>query len=228
MRLLAINPPKISTMAESLPIRMGKPLALSMSTVFGRRQEMVSKSWSDMWDEDEEEQELAKQNLKELNNRSWSQESKEETENTEEKIETHDIHGDIDDDLLADGFFFQEAPVVKTKPSTEIYSPPSKRNHIDKWAALGERRKGQNKGRNIILDGEKSPETKARRHFGFGFKSYEAGVLDHYNYQHKSQQAVLGKDKGGAKDCPWNKGRDWTWRRDRRNDLGDVEWVGGW
>ncbi|OAA57884.1 serine/threonine-protein kinase [Niveomyces insectorum RCEF 264] len=33
-----------------------------------------------------------------------------------------------------------------------------------------------------------------------------------------------------VKECPWNKGRDrsWNWRRDRRADFGDIEWVGGW
>ncbi|MCQ6512942.1 hypothetical protein NPN18_24550, partial [Vibrio parahaemolyticus] len=46
---------KVSPAAGSLPITMAKPLTLSMSSVFGRR-DTVSKSWSDMWDEDEEEE----------------------------------------------------------------------------------------------------------------------------------------------------------------------------
>ena len=227
MMSLSINPApkshKVSTMAGSLPIRMSKPLAPSMSTVFGRRQDMISKSWSDMWEEDEEEEEREQQMmmLQDLNSRTWSQESK-----TEAK-EPHDIQGNVDDDLLADGFFFQHAPSSDRKPASEAprYSPPSKRNNLDKWAALGERRRG----RNSSSEEEKSPSQKTRRHFGFGFKSHEAGVLDHYNHQqqqHKQSPQQWNKER--VKMCPWNQGRDRNWRRDRRTDLGDVEWVGGW
>ncbi|KFH43113.1 Serine/threonine-protein kinase-like protein [Hapsidospora chrysogenum ATCC 11550] len=225
MKSLAIHqeprPSKVSPTTGSLPIRMAKPLNLSMSTVFGRRQETVSKSWSDMWEEDEEEErEQQRMTLQELNSRTWSHESKTEVK------ESHGIKGDVDDDLVADGFFFHE-PASAKKPQVDAprYSPPSKRSNFDKWAALGERRRGQN----LVRDDDYSPNHKpARRHFGFGFKSYEAGVLDHYNYQHKSphQQQQWGKER--VKACPWNKGRDWNWRRDRRADLGDVEWVGAW
>lgn len=253
MKSLAINKAprpgtttsRVSPMAGSLPITMGKPLQLSMSTVFGRRQEAVSKSWSDMWEEDEEEEELEKQlkTLQELNARTWSHESTTDVAKKQEPVShTHDIKGNVDDDLVADGFFFHEAesesepepepaqePVLvsRSKPIKQQhitlashYSPSSKRSNIDKWAALGERRRQQNGG---ILDSNMSPDAKPRHHFGIGYKSYEAGVWDHSNYHNK-----LGGTKERVKECPWNKGRDWNWRRDRRNDLGDVEWVGGW
>jgi hypothetical protein len=141
----------------------------------------------------------------------------------------HDIKGDVDDDLVADGFFFQEAPAPKTQHTTVTpnysHSPSSKeRSSKDKWAALGERRRAQA----ATFDSIKSVEiSKPRRHnFGFGYnKSYEAGVWDHSNYHNKFGAA---KERSSIKECPWNKGRDWNWRRDRRTDLGDVEWVGGW
>ncbi|KAJ3521422.1 hypothetical protein NM208_g13294 [Fusarium decemcellulare] len=113
MKSLSIKPTarfnRVSPAAGSLPITMAKPMP-AMSMVFGRRQDAVSKSWSDMWDEDEEEEEREQQvqMLQELNARTWSQESKEE-ENKEEvkkadKVEpepepvphAHDIKGDID------------------------------------------------------------------------------------------------------------------------------------
>ncbi|KAM5353775.1 hypothetical protein ACJ41O_000425 [Fusarium nematophilum] len=238
MKSLAIKPNarfnRVSPAAGSLPITMAKPMP-AMSMVFGRRQDAVSKSWSDMWDEDEEEEELEQQRqvLQELNARTWSQESKEENKEDIKKTDkvaqpeavshAHDIKGNIDDDLVADGFFFQEAPVTKQPHVTLAprYSPPPKRSPLDKWAALGERRRGQA----ATLDSIKSVDiVKPRRHnFGIGYKSYEAGVWDHSNYHHK-----FGAAKERAKECPWNKGRDWNWRRDRRADLGDVEWVGGW
>lgn len=252
MKSLAIKPTarfnRSSATAGSLPINMAKPMP-AMSMVFGRRQETVSKSWSDMWDEDEEEEEMEQQRqmLQELNARTWSQESKEEKKVVEEEEEeqvmktdivqpepessshTHDIKGDVDDDLVADGFFFQEAPTPKPQQITITphysHSPMSKpRSSLDKWAALGERRRGQS----ATLDSMKSVDfSKPRRHnFGFGYnKSYEAGVWDHSNYHHKFGAA---KERSNSKECPWNKGRDWNWRRDRRTDLGDVEWVGGW
>ncbi|RTE70014.1 hypothetical protein BHE90_015591 [Fusarium euwallaceae] len=244
MKSFAIKPNarfnRVSPTAGSLPITMAKP-APAMSMVFGGRQPAVSKSWSDMWDEDEEEEEREQQMqmLQELNARTWSQESKEEIKKEAEKADkveqeqepepvshAHDIKGDIDDDLVADGFFFQEAPAPKVQHHVTItprYSPSPKKSPLDKWAALGERRRGQVQV--AALDSIKSVDfVKPRRHnIGFGYKSYEAGVWDHSNYHHK-----FGAAKERAKECPWNKGRDWNWRRDRRNDLGDVEWVGGW
>ncbi|KAK6841695.1 hypothetical protein PG987_002555 [Apiospora arundinis] len=136
-----------------------------MSMVFGRQKDMVSKSWSDMWDEDieedEEEHERQLQALKELNARSWSQESKEDATPSQpdqvsakaqvsgdeepEASPVDDTFSDIDGDLVADGFFFHEP--APSKPSEDLghhYSPPPKRTGMDKWAALGERRRGIN------------------------------------------------------------------------------------
>lgn len=244
MKSLAIKPSRpsmTSRVSGSLPITMAKPITLSMSTVFGRGKETVSKSWSDMWDEEEEEErEKQVEALKELNSRTWSQESKEKTVIAEEHVpfpvsDAHDIKGDIDDDLVADGFFFQAPPTPKPKVSaTPRYSPPPKRSPLDKWEALGERRRGQPAP---TLDSFKSLDSKPRRHFGFGYKSYEAGVWDHSNYHNKlgNNNIIINNYKQlnhhhqeRVKECPWNKGRDWTWRRDKRSDLGDVEWVGGW
>jgi serine/threonine protein kinase len=223
--------PKPAPVAGSLPIRMSKPMQLSMSTVFGRRKDMVSKSWSDMWDEDEEEEQLKSMNaIKEINSRTWSHESKSGDEKKQgDKLdsgkESDEIKGNVDDDLVADGFFFQDAPVIKPVPATDLprYSPPSKRNNFDKWAALGERRRGQN----TKLFMNKKVDDKSRPHFGYEFKSYEAGVWEHNIHKPQQQSSPQGT-KDRAKQCPWNKGRDWHWRRERRVDLGDVEWVGGW
>ncbi|RFU71840.1 kinase-like domain [Trichoderma arundinaceum] len=236
---------KVSPAAGSLPIAMGKPFP-SMAAVFGRQKETVSKSWSDMWDEDEEEeQEQQRVNaLQELNSRTWSHEST--SDSSAHKTETepiavaHVIKGDVDDDLVADGFFFHEAspPAKHAFAITPRYSPPSKRGgNIDKWAALGERRRGQN----IQMESEKAPGWKQRRHFGFGYnnngynnnKYYEAGVWDHHfssshnnNTLNNNYGKVWSKDR--LKENSWTKAKDWNWRKDRRTDLGDVEWVGGW
>ncbi|EXF86529.1 hypothetical protein CFIO01_11886 [Colletotrichum fioriniae PJ7] len=256
--------PKVSPMAGSLPINMAKPRSnlSSMSLVFGRK-DAVSKSWSDMWDEDEEEEEAEReremQSLKDLNSRTWSQDGKEDDK--EDDCETvdatplattpqrsfHDshklIHNDIDSDLAADGFFFQQPSPPKSRPMLPTYqSSPPKRDNVDKWAALGQRRRGLTGSSYSHM----SPEVPRQRAIGLGYNSYAAGANSfataawehggyHHHHHHNNNnnnvhhitQKQSPKDK--VKDCPWNKGRDWNyWRKEKRNDLADVEWVGGW
>ncbi|UKZ79352.1 hypothetical protein TrVFT333_007103 [Trichoderma virens FT-333] len=172
--------PKVSPAAGSLPIAMGKPFP-SMAAVFGMQKETVSKSWSDMWDEDEEEEQMEQQRvnaLQELNSRTWSHESTNEhsVPKTEPAPAAHDIKGDVDDDLVADGFFF-------TRPR----HPPSTTPLLSRRA------------------------TRPR---------LSAATL--------TSGRRLGWSKDRLKENSWNKAKDWNWRRDRRTDLGDVEWVGGW
>ncbi|CEJ87629.1 hypothetical protein VHEMI04469 [[Torrubiella] hemipterigena] len=208
------------TVAGSLPITMSKPAPLSMSTVFGRHQDSVSKSWSDMWEEDEEEErEQERQTRKALNSRTWSQESVKRV-NIDSSVQplhgsTDEIKGNVDDDLVADGFFFQE--IEEAKPVEQIiprYSPPSKRSTFDKWAALGERRRGQ-----ASVAEERQSAFKPRRQVGFG-KSYQEPSATDFS-QHKSWL----KDR--PKENPWTRGKDWNWRQNKRAE-GDLEWVGGW
>ncbi|KAI0180283.1 kinase-like protein [Hypoxylon sp. FL1284] len=239
---------KVSPMAGSLPITMSKPRPTlsSMSMVFGRK-DAVSKSWSDMWDEDveEDEEERARQlqALKQLNSRTWSQESKEATRTPQqdqvslqqapasdnEKPEASPVNdtisNDIDGDLVADGFFFHE-PVAVEQPQQfpTRYSPPSKRNYMDKWAALGERRRAYTGD----SDEPRSPESnKTKRQFGFGLHNLHGagmGFWDTANqYNHK-----WNRDRTTSRECPWNRGRDWNWRKERRHDFGEMQWVGHW
>ncbi|OTB07173.1 hypothetical protein M426DRAFT_8902 [Hypoxylon sp. CI-4A] len=244
---------KVSPMAGSLPITMSKPRPTlsAMSMVFGRQKDAVSKSWSDMWDEDveEDEEERARQlqALKELNSRTWSQESKENTRTPkQDQVSLHQapasddekpeaspmndtISNDIDGDLVADGFFFHE-PVAIEQPQQfpPRYSPPSKRSFLDKWAALGERRRAVNGSPE-----PKSPDfsAKSRRQLGIGFNNAHGlgggiGIWDYAN--HNQQQYKSNRERASSRECPWNKGRDWNWRKERRHDFGDVEWVGHW
>lgn len=269
MQSLAISRPsaipsrsaaKVSPMAGSLPITMSKPRQPAMSLVFGRK-EGVSKSWSDLWEEDveEEEEERARQlqALKQLNARTWSQESKTDdntprqglsptvkasTLNAKASVPSMDeaLATNIDDDLVADGFFFHDESSTKVQ-LPQRYSPPSKRSTVDKWAALGERRRA------FTGSSSKSPEytLKTGRQVSneFSYTSFGHGVWDHYNsststttshhnnnysFNNHHNQISKWNSRDKVKDCPWNKGRDWTWRRERRPDFGDVEWVGGW
>jgi hypothetical protein len=144
------------------------------------------------------------------------------------------IRGDVDVDLGPDGFFFHEAPprrTTPTLPSQPRYSPPSKRSTLDKWAALGERRRAVG----ITLATGKAPDERksVRRQNSFGNNTPHvaphfgaAGGMGFINLEQNNHNHRWNRDKG--KERPWNKGRDWNWRRERPIHLGDVEWVGAW
>jgi len=221
-----------------------KPLP-SLSSVFGKKTSAVSKSWSDLWDEDIEEEEEAEKQIKARqaqNARTWSHESTREDDTIRQisplesksasfvnslkmSPETgHAVVNDIDGDLVADGFFFHETPAKPVyQPSPRRYSPPSKRSTLDKWSALGERRRAYTG--TSESESEKSPELwKGRRNmvgFGGGFTGF--GAL---NWDNKANTAIKDKSKG----CPWvrDRNRDETEHRGKSKPLidhGDLEWV---
>lgn len=269
---------KVAPMAGSLPITMSKPRNQSaMSLVFGRK-DAVSKSWSDLWDEEfEEEEEQAKQlqALKEMNSRTWSHEStaapsvavdNDDTPrqglspvtksatlvNDENKIPSIDdaFEQTVDDEM--DGLFLYEEPPVKEEPQLPQQQPtPLRRNHIDKWAALGERRRGQadgspakvldvpiRTGRHVAASspvkghGSFDIYTDSPQHFSFVSGNHSPQHNHHQPQQHHQGRWSNSRDR--AKECPRNKGRDrdWNWnfdwRKEKRPGFGYLEWVGSW
>lgn len=199
---LKLPAPKGSPTAGSLPIAMNKPRQTAMSWALAHR-EPVSKSWSDLWDEDEEEANQL-ETLKELNSRTWSHESKTEV-NDNSGVDNDDtprqglspaaesaslhledespsiaaaISNDIDEDLISDGFFFHDAPPAKKQSSTAPYSPPSKRDNFDKWAALGEKRRAV-AGNNHKSGSSKSPESMFKSENRVGNSSLFASMAGH-------------------------------------------------
>jgi len=243
-RLTKNGPPKASLtpISGSLPITMSKPRpAPSMASVFGKKNDMVSKSWSDLWDEDIEEEEEAEKQLKARqmqNARTWSHESRHEDDTIRrggplepksssfvniQKVNPESgriVANDVDGDLVADGFFFHDtSPKSVQLPHSPRYSPPSKRTTFDKWSALGERRRAYTG----TSESEKSPELwKARRNIGFsGFTGSGVGLWD-------NKANIVSKDK--ARECPWVRVRDPHEPRKGKlvRDHGDLEWVGGW
>ncbi|AEO69349.1 549682c9-458a-4655-950e-f918ad703039 [Thermothielavioides terrestris] len=284
-----ILPPKAAAktapMAGSLPITMSKPRTQSaMSLVFGRK-DAVSKSWSDLWDEEFEEEAEQQQQarqlqaLKELNSRTWSHESNaaapaavdnDDTPrqglspatktaalaNDETKIPSIDeaFRPTYDEDPEADGMFFYEAPPAKEEPQPPRPSPSPRRNDMDKWAALGERRRAfagsspakvpelpLRTGRPI---GYTHPvSSPAKGHSAFDLRndsphhsSYSGNHSPHHYQQHHHFQGRRSNhgSRDRAKECPRNKGRDrdWNWnfdwRKEKRSAFGYLEWVGNW
>ena len=244
------------SLTGSLPVRSSKPLP-ALSSVFGKKHDSVSKSWTDMWDEDEEDDfvgaEEALNKRREHNSRTWSLESNNEdvtigrsalseikapsvinsrNSSPQEKnsSNTFDEH---------DEFVFEDA--VAPQSTTPRYSPPSKRNVspprrsiMDKWAALGNRRRAYHEGDGNITPqpGRKQSITGGGWRDGLGFKVFSSNIGLGSNGK--------GRDR---KDSFNNRVRNW--RRDgyvqqpqgqyqhqkERETAGTgtgSEWVGGW
>jgi serine/threonine protein kinase len=137
----------------SLPSHATKPLP-SLSTVFGNNQgaDKISKSWCDMWDEEESENEdLAMVQRREQNSRSWSHESqgaalpglrepdsaspKQRSQESDEelKLDHFEIHRmSLDDD--------SDSSASSSTPRPLRNSPPEP-SSADKWSMLGDVRR---------------------------------------------------------------------------------------
>lgn len=207
----------------------------TMSTAFGKRGASVPRSWTDIWDEDEAdllEREEAIKHRRAYNDRSWSQESDDRSRHrrrglTElkhasavnlrtESSNQHQQVPSMDGVNENDGFFFEDV-APKTTPR---YSPPSKRTIMDKWAALGNRRRAYQGSGSSVESGKKRINMGNWRD-GLGLKVFSGNM-------------GWGSGKDQDKDKEDSRVRDW--RRDthahqqqqRVDDQTDFEWVGGW
>ncbi|KAI9748381.1 MAG: hypothetical protein M4579_007243, partial [Chaenotheca gracillima] len=148
--------------SDPMPISGSLPAARAMASVFGKKDEMVSKSWSDLWDEDTEEENEAERRRDALRERT-PQPATPPRKNLQElrlsqltqpkavPVETTDIHNPQSGRSAAfkevfDGvdenevFSFEDHAPPRYSPPPR-YTPPSRRDIMDKWAALGDRRR---------------------------------------------------------------------------------------
>ncbi|KAI4194901.1 MAG: hypothetical protein LQ346_003592 [Caloplaca aetnensis] len=228
------------SMTGSLPTRSSKPLP-ALSYIFGKKHDSVSKSWTDMWDEDEEEfieADEAIDKRRQHNSRTWSQESNSEditvgrsalsdikessTINSRLQTSQEEQYPQVFEEH--EGFVFEDA--VAPHSTTPRYSPPSKRNLspprrsiIDKWAALGNRRRAYHDG-----DGNITPQPGRKRSItggswrdGLGFKAFSG----------------FGSGGSGRKVRNWRRdGHVQQYqhhqKEEREADELNAEWVGGW
>lgn len=209
---------------SSLPAQRTRPIP-TMSQVFGK-EDTVAKSWSDMWEEDEEEErEATLRARREMNARGFSHESRKEeappvpalpmelkrpsdlnarSQRTPRRISSHSK--------------LNENEPLPWQPKTPKRSSP-KLFPVDKWSELGNRR------RNPTGPTEASVTATKKR---------------------TTTQGSITKKRSGstAQDQPWhrrqsrnksNKSRpaylDQDWRQHKVIDSSedeDHEWVGGW
>ncbi|KZF22533.1 serine/threonine protein kinase [Xylona heveae TC161] len=195
------DPPQVS---GSVPITVSRPIP-AMASVFGKKDEMVSKSWSDLWDEEIEEQaELEHQNFDDERTirsgglREIKDASQLNSRTSSPKALRTSGLSNIGYDGISenDGFFFEDHP----SPKAPRNSPPrSKREIMDKWTALGARRRAHTNGKTGSPDSSlKRPlqqhnhntgsfnhsfnNENWRRGIGFGATGFQGESLDRKNW----------------------------------------------
>ena len=244
---MTLQPPTTRNIQRSTPVRSPSSLPAriaSLSNIFGKRNNSVAKSWSEIWDEDEEdeflEHEAVVEKRREHNSRTWSQASKDVDSylhrakiselngaTTESNIQSTKKKDLPKSDAVSDHdvFLFEEA--------TPRYSPPPKRNVaqepqipertitkgtgiMDKWAALGNRRRQYKQGAESAPSmPRKRPTNASNWRAGFGLK-----VFSGYG----------GGDRNNGKETAITKVQDWrrtqVQRSSRESMASDIEGVG--
>ena len=218
-----LKKPGAPLVSGPMPMRPSKPLP-ALSFIFGKKGgSTASKSWTDLWDEEEEfvEHEEALKRRREYNSRTWSQESKDSdptlgriglseiknasTVNSRTRSPGQEIAATTTNRISteANGFVFEDAAV---SPMTPRYSPPSKRTIMDKWSALGNRRRAVHQA--DVENNEKRTLTGNWRD-GLAFKNWTG------------RTGKLGRS--GWKESATNKVRDWR-QTTHAPQHDDSEW----
>lgn len=229
----------------SLPGNAFKPLP-SLSMVFGKnKNDQISKSWSDLWDEEESENEdLALQQRREQNSRSWSQESQNRDLPSsrkglnEPKSSSFVNERSSPRDMPSDGTS-PKSPVDKAdKADIAAHSPkfwpvsrsPPRKSHLDKWAVLGDRR------RNYKPSERSQPKDTFnmswRKDWGLGSSGFDYGswVKKTYSPHHERRnRSFLDKDwrRDSFETTKPTQIKPYTSGYDGSVDE-DLDLVGGW
>ncbi|KAJ5104511.1 hypothetical protein NUU61_001858 [Penicillium alfredii] len=168
----------------SLPSHASKPLP-SLSMVFGKGSaEQISKSWSDLWEEEESENEdLTLHQRREQNSRTWSQESQGARPKTglrepdsasllNERSQAPDPLKTAPLEIPAkslDGD--SDAGTSSSTPRPCHPSSPRKAPNADKWAELGDKRR--NYKPREFFDPKRAAASTWRRDWGLGSSGFD-------------------------------------------------------
>ena len=215
----------------------------TVHVAFGKKDGSVSKSWTDLWDEDEEdlmEREADLKRRREHNSRTYSQGSQDD-DPTLGRRSLFDLQNPSRVDLPtgrphhnpsvtsldganeSDGYVVGAVPIPKPNPRLHPrYTPPSKRFIMDKWAALGHRRRAYQGDSQGGSDGKPAAAGNWRNDWrnGLGLKVFAGNMV----------WGTGRKEKGDTR------GRSWRQvppappspPSHPHEDPGDFEWVGGW
>ena len=242
VKSMALNPPGPRNVPRSKPVPVPSSLPSRMATLsnlFSKKGNTVSKSWTDIYDEDEEENTLMQaMSLNDSSEQPCRPASKSDdniarvpltglseltdamantrlSQPDDEKLRTS---GDSNSDEI---FPFEDSSVrPSSKRTTE--SSLSKRAIMDKWAALGTRRRQYKQHDETVQEDTKKRSLASNWRAGFGLKALYSGY---------------GGDKVGRKEAHARvqdtNARVLDWRKNTQapqhrqfEDLGwDIEWV---
>lgn len=213
----------------SLPIHASRPIP-AMSTVFGKKRDTVAKSWSDLWDEEESEQEeLAAKEQHAENDRSWSNES---------RTDLAVLPGILTEMKIQSAINVRRSPnrtpmpekqnaIANENDPFELQGQsikPSSGQSMDKWADLGNKRRNYQSSA-----GSQSLRSAKKRSMDGGWRSEKkrgsaSSGSDQESMWHRKDS------RGGARPA-WLQ-RDWRSQGKGKNvDSSadeDEDWVGGW
>lgn len=219
----------------SLPSHASKPLP-SLSMVFGKNTtDQISKSWSDLWDEEESENEdLVLQQRREQNSRSWSQES---LDARPSGLREQDSVIPVDRSITpvtrltapravrANSLEVDSDTGTSSSTPRPIRQTSPKKSNVDKWTDLGDKRRNC-KTRDLF--GPQRAANSWRRDWGLGSSGFDHGSRPKRESPQPDRRRRLFLEK------------DW-----RRNDVelpklspakpsydstidDDLDLVGGW
>ncbi|KAH0172512.1 kinase-like protein, partial [Aureobasidium melanogenum] len=195
--------------SASVPIKSSRALA----SVYSNMDENFSKSWSDLWEEDEEE---------ELQHPAFNSTASLERCTTVKPFEPSPLSAvtaamdiknasgrsstprglselkiaDEGRDIPGASHPKPAAGVASSAPALQKYSPPSKRSIIDKWSALGNLRRG-NKNEPVFSSSKPTPVTPQKK----------------IEKQEKTEKYSFTPFSTSAKK-PKSRGRATSWRKD--------------
>jgi serine/threonine protein kinase len=239
----------VTAISGSLPVTSSKPI--STASIFGN--DNFSKSWSDLWDEEEEEEADARRLY---NQRNWSTDSIDEdvTIRRTGLSELKDVNSRTQSPLVTDIIVSQDGssePVENIDDASLsarkscVYSPPAKRSVLDKWADLGNRRRAITSDNEDNHDEEGSRKrantgvSTWRRGFGIGsIKAFSGNTKpttattttskERTTKAEHSREGRKSRDRGSGRD----RGMSWgdalritDWRKDAGPLHDDVAIV---
>lgn len=251
----ATNESQTMNIARSKPVPISgslptKPYS-SMASVFGKKRDVFSKSWSDLWDEEDDDAQF----LAELENSytplavekqpklvvseagsgvstprgGLSEVKNPATIHNSRSRSPKDRRAAVDHVSANTGFVFEE----HCSPAPVRYSPPTKRSAADKWAALGDRRRSptapaqeQTPSKPMVKSPKHPPPTpssvRKRSRTGTG-----PGRKQPIHWG-PSPNENINVGSWEQKVDNWYKSKDWRSHAElvqASDDLGDFEWV---
>lgn len=247
--------PKAMDIVRSRPVPISGSLPAkpygAMASVFGKKRDVFSKSWSDLWDEEDDDAQF----IAEIENSypSFAAEKPTKTVVSEAGSGVSTPRGGlsemknpaivnnsrsrspknrraIDHVSAATGFVFEEH---HSPPAARFSPPPTKRTVADKWAALGDRRRSpavqpvqQHQTPTKVARSPKQAQptpvsARKRSRTGTGRRPIHWGPSQNENNQHNTAYNNWVQNN-------WSKSKDWRQHSglaQLSDDLGDLEWV---